>query len=102
MAFLEVFDEGVPDEIRVRVGKLRTEVDDLYTAAMSKFATAVPDRISFTMSDDPGGDPMTPEERAQAMNFAMRFDRLRGDMDCHIGLSRVSGTSRTCGSCVTC
>lgn len=90
MAFSEVFEEGVPESIRTRVGELRKEIDQIYNGAMSKFSTVIPSSLSFDMSGQAspawGGDLMPPEERAQAISFVIRFDRLRDDVRCRFGL----------------
>jgi hypothetical protein len=89
MAFLEIFDEGVPQAIRDRVKILREEVDAIYDAAMQNFVTELPNRIAYDMSGNSStswnGDLMSPEERAQAISFVIRFDNLRDDIKVRMG-----------------
>lgn len=89
MGFLEVIDERVPEPIRLRVRRLREEVDAINDAAMANFAKEIPRRISFKVSGNSAvswdGDLMPPEERAQAVSFVVRYQHLRDDLKVHIG-----------------
>jgi len=89
MAFLDIVDERVPEPIRVRVKKMREEVDKINDAAMANFKAEIPRRVSFKVSSNSDGfvdgDLMSAEERAQAVSFVVRYEHLRDDIKVHIG-----------------
>lgn len=85
MAFLDIFDEGVPEPIRARVRTMLEEIDSIYTGAMAKFGTVVPNEVTFTTL----GGLMTTDQEAQTVSFVIRFGHLREEMQ--VGVDLVNG-----------
>lgn len=77
-------DNQLPDRIKEKLALLQKEIDQIVGRAQDLLKTQLPQPISFRFTNNAPRDVLTPEERAQAINFVTRFEHLPLPSDCRV------------------